>query len=883
MVFDITNNNLLEGLNPAQKEAVIQKGKPLLVLAGAGSGKTKVLTHKIAKMVEDAYDPSSILAVTFTNKAAKEMKARVSKFVGEDRTKYLWIGTFHAICARILRTDIDKISAAHNNGRTWTRNFVIFDETDSVNTVKEAIKLLGLDPKIYVPKTIRYQISAAKNEGKSAKEFCEKAMNFRDEKIGNIFDKYEELMARNNALDFDDLLLFTVKLLQTESQVRSYYHNRFRNILVDEFQDTNTTQYELIRILAEGCLKHERKDPSKFNTETHWQDRSLTVVGDVDQSIYSWRGADFRIIIGFQEDYANAQTIKLEHNYRSVGNILAVADKIIANNEERIEKNLVATKSDGEKVTVFEAQDELEEAQYIVSEIQRRIVDGGKRLKDFAVLYRTNVQSRVVEEAMLKRNIPYVIVGGFRFYDRKEVKDILAYLKLIYNPSDGQSLKRVINEPRRGIGATTVSKAEDYANEHGFSLYRTLIEVEDVEGINASAQKKIKGFVDLIEELRLAEKSLGLGDLVDTVVTKTGYIDMLNQASDVESESRIENIQELVGVATDFELNAEEASLGNFLSEISLISDVDNKALGNNCVTLMTLHAAKGLEFPVVFLAGMEEGIFPHQRSLDSQDTTQLEEERRLMYVGVTRAEIKLYLTHARRRRIFGQSDFAIPSRFLEEAPRDCLVGYYGQSSSNERSSKVQAEADFDDLQYEVPMGGAKPQNKQGFGQHSNDEDQSQAWNSDYDGVDIPVSNSPRAVFGTRAKPVTKQNRPPRRMGAGRQGANSSPKYKQPGPAKKEGYINLGSLQKNLNVKVKPRPGQEASSSSEGRDSIQSTEAKVKGEFAEGDIVSHDKFGKGTVKQVLGSGNKVLYNIDFEEQGIKKLLDPKFAKLIKVN
>lgn len=794
------------GLNPEQKEAVIQIGAPLLVLAGAGSGKTKVLTHRIAYFVAQEIHSSNILAVTFTNKAAKEMKARIHRIVGEEAIKHAWIGTFHSVCARILREDIDKVAVTTAGGtkRTWTRSFTIFDETDTVNTVKEAIRILDLDPKIYQPKVIRYRISEAKNNKKFARDFHTNAFDFREEKIAAIFDKYEELMSRNNALDFDDLLLFSVLLLQNNEQIREYYHNRFKHILVDEYQDTNHAQYELIRLIAEGCTASERENLVKnanminhsFMNEFKDKTRSLTVVGDVDQSIYSWRGADFKIIIGFKKDYPNAELIKLESNYRSTANILGIANSIITNNSERIDKTLIATKMTGEKITVFEAQDELEEAQYIAAEIQRQVADG-RKLKDFATLYRTNVQSRAIEEALLRRNIPYVIVGGFRFYDRKEIKDILSYLKVIYNPSDSQSLKRVINEPRRGIGATSISKIEEYGNKHSYSLYRTFIEIEEVPDLNGPTKAKIKGFIDLIEELRLAEKSLGIGDLIDEVVRKTGYVQMLQESSDAESESRIENIHEFIGVATDFQLNSEDNSLSAFLAEISLLSEAENTKQGGNVVTLMTLHAAKGLEFPIVFLAGMEEGVFPHQRSLDGKDTSQLEEERRLMYVGVTRAEDKLYLTHARRRRVFGQSEFCIPSRFLEEAPRDLLIGYYGQSNSNERGSSFSKK------------------------------------NETSHGVDDTSHWAPSIKGAASFYDESRFNHE----------RNSSFKQKQ-----------IESRAVNNNFKI---------------------------EFKVGDSVKHAKFGEGKVLQLLGSGEKVLYNIDFN--GMKKLLDPKFAKLIKTN
>ncbi len=846
-----TKNSILDGLNAAQIKATTQEGKPLLVLAGAGSGKTRVLTRRIAHMVQKGVNPASILAVTFTNKAAKEMRARVTSLIGEDQVKHLWIGTFHAICVRILRMDIDKIHLGETAQKKWTRNFVIFDETDSVNVVKEAIKILDLDPKLYIPKSIKARISSAKNEGKTSAEFIEtrENNNYREEKIGLIFDKYEELMIRNNALDFDDLLLHTVKLLQSNKEVLEYYSNRFRQILVDEYQDTNHTQYELVRLLAEGCLVEDRA--AKFDKPGHWQNQTLTVVGDVDQSIYSWRGADFRIIVNFQNDYPESDVVKLEENYRSSASILAVADAIITNNEERLEKNLIATRGEGEKVTVFEAQDEVEEAQFMAEEIQRRMAQG-KSLKDFAILYRTNVQSRAIEEAFLKRNLPYTIVGGFKFYERKEVKDMLAYLKMIYNPSDSVSLKRVINEPRRGIGATTVTKVEEYANKNGFTVYKTMMEIDDVPGLTMGTKNKIKDFVDLIEELRLAEKSLELGDLVELLVEKTGYMDMLTKSSDVEAESRVENLHELIGVASDFEVNGEivvgedeqVSVVGSFLAELTLMGEQDKTKGSGNAISMMSLHAAKGLEFPIVFIGGLEEGVLPHRRSMDSRDPSQLEEERRLMYVGVTRAEEKLFLTYARRRRIFGQSEFAVPSRFFEEAPKDMLVGYYGQSGSNERGSRFDNGYSRDEIVDDIDGGG---------------------WN--------------RTSF---SKPEKKKQWSQNAYGDG---------YAPPNETPQKGYsseVVYDEFDDGAVLRRKPQTegpvDNPKASSPKARWSAESSGIKEeKNIFEIGSRVKHSRFGEGEVKQVLGSGNKALYNIEFAEAGLTKLLDPKFAKLVKIS
>lgn len=775
----ITQENNIEekifaNLNSEQKESVIHTGSPLLILAGAGSGKTRVLTHKIAYLTHKFCHASSVLALTFTNKAAKEMRERIVNLLGDNLINSAWIGTFHAIAARILRENIQalKILGPDESIRTWTQNFTIFDEADSLSLLKQIIKSLDLDTKIYNPKSIKYKISEAKNNKKLARDFYSQLNNFRDEKIAQIYIKYEEGMARNNALDFDDLLLYTMILLQDNLEIREYYHRRFTHVLVDEYQDTNHAQYEIIRLIVEGKAK-ETRDKEKKSDDLLMEEfksckRSLTVVGDVDQSIYSWRGADFRIIIGFQKDYPNSHLIKLEHNYRSCSNILNLANKIIENNQDRIPKNLIATKNNGDKISVFEAQDELEEAQFIAAEIQKKVSEG-KSLKDFAILYRTNVQSRAIEEALLRRNIPYIIIGGFRFYDRKEIKDILSYLKVILNPSDGESLKRIVNEPRRAIGATTISKIEEFGSRYGYSLYRAMIEIDEMTELSQSAKNKIKAFVALIEDMRIAEKSLGLANLIEYILDQTAYDKMLEGLDD----SKLDNIHEFIGLAFDFEMNREENGLASFLAEISLLSDTENTKNNLSHVSLMTLHSVKGLEFPIVFIAGLEEGILPHQRSLESNDKSQLEEERRLMYVGVTRAQDKLYLTHARRRRVFGQSEFCVASRFFAEAPKELLLGYYGHS----KQSESKFDTGCDDTS------------------HWAQENLSEYYDE-----------APKTSF------------------------------------------------KPKNFKI---------------------------EFKAGDKVKHVKFGEGLILGLIGSGEKFLYQIDFA--GEKKIIDPNFAKLIKIS
>ncbi len=681
----LITEDITSTLNENQLTAVQYGSGPLLIIAGAGSGKTKVLTHRIAHLISNSYMPESILAVTFTNKAANEMKERLFQLLSKDIASRVWIGTFHNICGRILRHDIGKL--ATENNYKWTSNFVIYDESDSTGLIKECIKALDFDKKVYEPKNIRSFISSLKTQGYTAKTFGDIAKNHREIKISEIFDLYEKELGKNNALDFDDLLLHSVTLLEQNEKVRNYYHKRFQHVLVDEFQDTNQIQYELIRLISEGTKKSERANIDKTAL---WKDRGITVVGDVDQSIYSWRGADFRIILGFKNDFPENKLIKLEKNYRSTEIILNVADSIIKNNKQRIEKVLIPTKEKGEKVICCESQDEIEEAQFIAKE-SNRLLKLGFKYSDIGVLYRTNAQSRAIEEALIKRNIPYQIVGGFRFYERKEIKDVIAYLKSIYNPSDSVSLKRIINTPKRGLGATTLIKIDEYANKHEYTLYKTLLEIKDMPDLTEKTIVSVQNFTELMEYLRKASKSLSISDLLDQILKKSGYWDELEEEGTPDSEERLANIQELYSVANEFESNlpsSVEDILGEFLARVSLYTDLDNLKQTSNKITLMTLHLAKGLEFPVVFIGGLEEGIFPHLRSIDSLDEGELEEERRLMYVGVTRAKEKLYFTYARERRLFGLREYSQTSRFIDEAPKEHLSGYYGGLDEKTKESR---------------------------------------------------------------------------------------------------------------------------------------------------------------------------------------------------
>lgn len=784
----LSNDTITSGLNESQIHSVTHGDGPLLIIAGAGSGKTRVLTHRIAYLISNGYMPESILAVTFTNKAACEMKERLWKLLSKDVSDLIWIGTFHNICGRILRHDIPKLSLS--TGERWTNNFVIYDESDSTNLIKQCTKALDLDDKAYVPKNTKAHISSLKSQGYDAKLFGDNAKNHREVKISEIFDLYQKELAKNNALDFDDLLLYAVKLLEQNEKVRSYYHKRFKHVLVDEFQDTNLIQYELVRLISEGIPKTER---SNIDRKSIWKERGITVVGDVDQSIYSWRGADFRIILGFQNDFPENTLIKLEKNYRSTKTILNVADAIIKNNKERIEKTLLPTKEEGDKVICFEAEDEIEEAQYITKEMAR-LLKLDFKYSDIGILYRTNAQSRAIEEALIKKNIPYQIVGGFRFYERREIKDIIAYLKVIYNPSDSISLKRIINIPRRGLGATTLIKIDEYANKNNFTLYKTLLEISDVTGLSEKTIVSVQNFVELIEYCRKASKSLSLSDLLDSLLKKSGYWDELEKEGTLESEERLANVQELYSVANEFEAIAEGQGarpdlLGDFLTQISLYTDLDNLKQTTNKVTLMTLHLAKGLEYPVAFICGLEEGILPHSKSINSPGDSEIEEERRLMYVGVTRAKEKLYFTFARERRLFGSSEFSQSSRFISEAPKECLSGFYG-------------------------------------------------------GLDERVKNDKRYVSKKGIK-------------------------RKISDYESDELIDIDGVQ-NVTVIRKLNP-EEKTEEVKNHKSI----------FNIGDKVTHEKFGTGAIEQILGEGSKQLLNIDFEKHG-KKLLDPKYAKLIKL-
>lgn len=632
--------DLLRNLNPCQREAVEAMNGPLLIVAGAGSGKTSVLTTRIAYLMEHGIAPYHILAITFTNKAAAEMKDRVYKMVG-DRAKEIWLSTFHSFCARLLRIEIEKLG-------NYKKNFVIYDSGDQQVLIKSCLKELNLDEKQYTPSGIQAAIGAAKNDMIDAAEFAQRAGSFHEQKIGEVYELYQKKLVANNALDFDDLLILAVRLLEKEPQVKEYYQEKFQYILVDEYQDTNQVQYRLTGLLA-----------AKY--------RNLCVVGDSDQSIYRWRGADIRNILNFTNDYPEAKTIKLEQNYRSTQTILDAANAVIANNTNRPTKKLWTENVPGNKIQLYQAEDEKDEARFITDTIFKLKTIYRESYRGIAVLYRTNAQSRVIEEMLVKSSIPYTIVGGVKFYERKEIKDILSYLRVIFDPYDAVSLRRIINVPKRGIGATSVERLAEYAETAQITLFDAVSNADAVPKLSAKIRKALDELAALIFSLAALKDQVPVAALLEKLLADSGYVTELEQEHNPQADARIENLEELLSVAQDFASDGEEDTLENFLNHVSLVTDIDNLDLEQERVTLMTLHSAKGLEFPEVFLAGMEEGIFPHARTL--MDEEELEEERRLCYVGITRAKNRLYLSCARMRTLYGRTVAYSPSRFLTEIP----------------------------------------------------------------------------------------------------------------------------------------------------------------------------------------------------------------------
>ena len=638
--------DLIEGLNNKQKEAVLETEGPCLVIAGAGSGKTKVLTHKIAYLISEKYiKPWNILAITFTNKAANEMKERVEKLVGEV-AKDMWIGTFHSICVRILRKYIDRLGFDHS--------FLIFDTSDQRTLIKECMKTLKIDDKMFTDRSILAEISNGKNEMLEPKAYQTKfAGDYRKEVIGRIYELYQQRLKENNAIDFDDIINYTIKILTENEDALEYYTNKFHYVLVDEYQDTNKAQFTLVTILA-----------SKYG--------NITVVGDNDQGIYSFRGADITNILNFEKDFPGTKIVKLEQNYRCTGNILKAANSVIKHNENKYEKKLWTENEEGKLPVIHKSDDEYDEGRFVAEEINHLRREEYFKYSDFTVLYRMNSQSRAIEEILRREGIPYKIVGGLKFYERKEIKDIISYLRLIYNFSDNISLKRIINEPKRGIGKTSIDNIGEISEKTGLSMF-DIIKHADEYGLNR-VKANANEFIQTIEYLRSKIEELSISELIKETLNKTGYVKALELENTTEAESRIENLEEFLTVAIEFEEEEAENTLGDFLEGITLSSDIDGMEDSEDSVTLMTLHSAKGLEFPVVFLVGLEEGIFPGNKSIG--EPKEIEEERRLFYVGITRAKQYLYLTCSKKRTIFGSTSYNQVSRFVNEIPSDLLDGY---------------------------------------------------------------------------------------------------------------------------------------------------------------------------------------------------------------
>ena len=653
----MNKEEIIEGLNDKQKEAVLVTEGPCLVIAGAGSGKTKVLTHKIAYEIANGVRPWNILAITFTNKAASEMKERIEKLIG-DAAKDLWMGTFHSICVKILRRYIDRVG--------YKTDFVIFDTSDQKTLIKECIKALKVDDKLFTDRGVLTEISNGKNEMLEPKAYGVKyAGDFRREKIAELYELYQQKLKENNALDFDDIINLTIKILTENPDVLDYYTEKFQYVLVDEYQDTNKAQFMLVSMLA-----------SKYG--------NITAVGDNDQGIYSFRGADISNILNFERDFPGTKIIKLEQNYRCTGNILKAANAVIKHNENKYDKKLWTQNEEGKIPCIYNGEDEYDEARYIVEQIEHLKREEYYKNSDFVVLYRMNAQSRAIEDILMREGLPYKVIGGLKFYERKEIKDIIAYLRLIHNTADNLSLKRIINEPKRGIGKTSLDRVQEISENSGIPMYEIIKDAEKYELSRVYAYSR--KFIEQIEYLREQKDKIKISDLIKETLNKTGYTKALELENSVEAETRIENLEEFLTVAIEFEEQEADNTLAEFLENITLSSDIDGMEDQEDSVTLMTLHSAKGLEFPVVFLVGMEEGIFPGYKSIGEPQA--LEEERRLFYVGITRAKQYLYLTCAKHRTIFGATSYNQVSRFVQEIPEELLEGYAEMVNSNSKEDE---------------------------------------------------------------------------------------------------------------------------------------------------------------------------------------------------
>lgn len=871
--------DLLDRLNAQQAEAVSLKWGPSLIIAGAGSGKTTVLTRRIAFLISQLQqDAGSILAVTFTNKAAGEMKHRLENLLGFDTGRRLTIGTFHSVCARILRREIDSYVTAE--GWKWSSNFVIYDESDSLNLVKGCIQKLKLDEKVFIPKSIRHEISALKNDGLSHSTYATNARNYKEQRLSEIFSAYQADLARNNALDFDDLILVFTELLKQNSQVLARQRRRFQHILVDEFQDTNKSQYDLVRMLAGP------------DAEEGWNERSLMVVGDVDQSIYSWRKADFRIILGFQNDFKDCPLIKLEENYRSTSTILEIANSIIENNTERLEKVLRCNRGKGGKGQYFEAQDEIDEAFYVVEEL-KRLKARGRQLSECCILYRTNAQSRAIEEILVRNHIPYTVVGAVRFYDRQEIKDVIAYLKLVYNGQDGISFNRIINVPRRGIGKTSIERLEEYADQNNISMLEAAAQADRVANLPPKSVSALKQFASLVaswqqyaaKPVEGEERTISVSELVLRVLKETRYLESIEEGAERDelAETRIENVREFVAVAKEFDEIADEPDLDSFLTRISLVSDLDAAKLDQDLIKLMTVHSAKGLEFPVVFVMGLEEALFPHIRSLDSP--TAMEEERRLMYVAVTRAADLVYLTLARKRMVMGSrssgssgfsTTYTIPSRFLQEITPGLLAGYQPRPANEAPRAVPEPSWDGDNFGYSNAASSGNRTGAGGGGGYGGGERYgSRGGGGGYGGGSDRYGSrggggSSGGGYGSNS-PYS--SRTGGAQGGGRFDASPpKPRAMRPGDTANGGSFTSSNSRNeshdSYRVRMESRPPSAPDNSFE--------------HLIVGDMVQHVKFGTGKVVSVIGEKDKEIYNVEFQDVGTR-LLDPRFAKLIKLS
>ncbi len=858
--------NILEGLNNEQKQAVQHNEGTLIILAGAGCGKTKVLTSRIANLVQSGVSAYEILAVTFTNKAAKEMKERLSKWLGQECVKRMWVGTFHGIAGRILRTDIDKYVS--KDGKKYDKNFVIYDDTDMNTLIKNALKKLNMDEKVYPIKQLRSVISDAKNKMITSYDFATRARSYRDEQFSRVYTEYQNQLALNNAVDFDDMLLMACELLKKDKEVREKYYNRFKHILVDEFQDTNLAQYNFIKSIYTNDFPMYK--PIK---------RSLCTVGDIDQSIYSWRGADYRILLNMQNNFPDAQMIKLEQNYRSTGMILQAANAIIENNVERTEKNLYSNLGEGEKIEVYEGADDDDESEFIVQNV--RNLRSKYKLSECCVLYRTNSQSRKLEEACMARAIPYKVVGGQKFYDREEIKDIVAYLKLISNPSDSQSLARIINKPKRSLGDTTVKKLMEISAQLEIPISDILSEIDNYDEFSVGTKSKLKNFWELIINLKQKQSSMKLPEFISYLIGEIHYIEWRKEVDDeITAESRTDNLQEFINVAEEFEPIEENDILGEFLSQVALVSDIDSYEEEDNALTLMTLHSAKGLEFDVVFLAGLDEGIFPHSRATGGlsghADDSEMEEERRLMYVGVTRARKRLFITHAERRKMWGNYNYYEPSRFINEIPFKLT----NRKEENTRQSKNDSyrnrfngyDNEFDDYnsRYEkksssfnraanaVKSSSTGIFNGTGFGKNF----VAPKYNSQ---SSSSSSNSTSAGFG-------KSFIAPQKRGFVSKHARSEEERKADNEAKIKKILEDNPIKRKIAEARAKEQNQQGC--------LPTGEALQTQDFQKDDRVFHSQYGIGYIREIKSIAGTTLYFVEFSKIGIKSF-DSTLANLKK--